>query len=68
MRGLGQLVTIVGILCILLGLLWAGQGAGLIRWPSDSFMIGVADWTVRGAVVAAIGAVLVWLGRRLGRR
>ena len=68
MRLLGLLITLIGFLCFLFGLLWIGQGTGFIRWPSDSFMIGASDWTMRGAILAVIGAVLFWFGGRLGRR
>ena len=61
-------LTVIGILCVVLGLLWIGQGMGLIRWPADSFMIDESAWTVRGACVAAVGAGLILLGRWLGRR
>lgn len=62
------LLTILGLVAILVGLLWVGQGQGLIRWPADSFMIGVEDWSVRGAVLAALGVALLLVSRRVGRR
>ena len=62
------LVTILGAVAILVGLLWVGQGQGLIRWPADSFMIGVEDWSTRGAILAALGLSLVIVARRIGRR
>lgn len=65
---LRTLFMILGIAAILVGLLWVGQGLGYIRWPADSFMIGVEDWSVRGAVLAASGLALVFVSRRVGRR
>ena len=59
-----MLLSALGVLMILLGLLWAGQGAGLIRWPADSFMVGVSDWTWRGGLLALGGLLLLWAGRR----
>lgn len=59
-------LTIIGILALLMGLLWIGQGLGTIRWPSESFMIDMRPWAWRGAVLAVIGAVLIWWGRRIG--
>lgn len=58
------LLTILGAFALLMGLLWVGQGTGLIRWPAESFMIDVSDWTLRGALLALGGVVLIWLGRR----
>ena len=58
------LLTILGIFALLMGLLWIGQGAGLIRWPAESFMIDTSVWTLWGALLALVGAGLIWLGRR----
>ncbi|MGE3396468.1 MAG: hypothetical protein AB7H79_06155 [Sphingomonas sp.] len=59
-----MLLTALGMLMILMGLLWVGQGMGWIRWPTDSFMIGVSDWSWRGALLAVGGALLLWTARR----
>jgi hypothetical protein len=59
-----MLLTVAGIFALLMGLLWVGQGTGLIRWPAESFMIDVSAWTLRGALLALGGLVLIWLGRR----
>lgn len=59
-----MLLTALGVLMVLMGLLWVGQGMGWIRWPADSFMIGVSDWTWRGALMALGGLLLIWAGRR----
>ncbi len=55
---------IVGVLALLMGLLWIGQGLGLIRWPAESFMIGVRQWSWNGALLAGVGALLIWFARR----
>lgn len=65
---LRTLLMILGVLAILVGLLWVGQGLGFIRWPADSFMIGVEDWSIRGAVLAVLGVALVFISRRIGGR
>lgn len=58
-------VLIVGIAALLMGLLWIGQGAGLLHWPASSFMIDQRPWIARGAIVAAVGLILiVWRVRR----
>ena len=56
---------IVGVALILVGLLWIGQGTGVVAWPPSSFMIDQRPWAVRGAVLAIVGiAVLLWSRRR----
>lgn len=32
-------LLLIGILALLTGLLWTGQGLGFVRWPASSFMI-----------------------------
>jgi hypothetical protein len=59
-----MLLSALGILMILAGLLFSLQGLGIIRWPADSFMVGVSDWVWRGALLALGGALLLWAGRR----
>ena len=54
----------VSALAIFVGLYWMGQGAGYIRYPATSFMIDQSRWIGRGALVAAAGAIGVWLSRR----
>jgi hypothetical protein len=56
---------IVGIIALLIGLLWIGQGTGVIKWPASSFMIDVRPWAIRGAVLAVVGlGLLLWSRRR----
>jgi hypothetical protein len=56
---------IVGVIALLMGLLWIGQGTGLIKWPASSFMIDARPWAIRGAVLAAVGlGLLLWSRRR----
>jgi hypothetical protein len=63
-----RLVLLVfGILAMLMGLLWIGQGTGTVRWPASSFMIDMAPWTTRGAILAVVGAIAIWLSRRWPR-
>jgi uncharacterized membrane protein len=57
-------LLVVGILAVAIGLLWIGQGTGAINWPASSFMISQIQWAYYGAVLAAVGLVLIWQGRR----
>ena len=64
MRIIKILLLILGILMLLMGGLWIGQGLNIIRWPAQSFMIGVPVWSWNGAALALIGAGLIWFSRR----
>jgi hypothetical protein len=54
----------IGLLALLMGLLWMGQGAGLIMWPASSFMLAQKVWIVWGGVLATAGAGLLVLAQR----
>jgi hypothetical protein len=58
------LLLIVGLLALAIGLLWIGQGTGLIRWPPSSFMISQLQWAGYGALLAALGLILIWQSKR----
>lgn len=53
------LLTLIGILAVVSGLLFAGQGAGYIPWPSTSFMIDQIRWVYYGAGIAILGVLLL---------
>lgn len=64
MRIIRTFFIVVGSLAILMGLLWIGQGLGLIMWPASSFMLADSQWAINGAVLAIAGVAIVWLARR----
>lgn len=53
-----------GVLLALLGLVWIGQGVGLIK---GSFMTGSGFWAVMGVLALGLGAILAWFGLRRRR-
>jgi hypothetical protein len=57
-------VLIAGLIAVALGLLFAGQGSGVIPWPARSFMVRQTEWVYYGAAIAAAGALLIVLARR----
>ena len=59
-----KLLLIVGVVALALGLLWIGQGTGVIAWPQTSFMINQMQWAGYGAALAVLGLILIWQGRR----
>jgi hypothetical protein len=58
-------LTAAGILAVLLGLVWMGQGSGYFPYPAESFMISQTPWIYRGGLLAVAGAVVLLVGRRL---
>ncbi|NVN86134.1 MAG: hypothetical protein HXX15_08580 [Rhodopseudomonas sp.] len=58
------LLTVIGTLALLIGLIWTGQGAGYINWPASSLMLKQTQWIYYGAATALGGLILIWFGRR----
>ena len=56
-------LSILGILGLAMGLLWIGQGLGIIHWPASSFMIDQRPWVIRGAALAVAGLALILVAR-----
>jgi uncharacterized membrane protein len=59
-----RLLLIAGLLALAMGLLWIGQGLGVIDWPQSSFMIRQMQWAGYGAALAALGLILIWQSTR----
>ena len=57
-------LTVLGAFLVFSGLFWSLQGAGIIMWPAESFMLAQSQWILYGLITAAVGAALIWLGRR----
>lgn len=57
-------LLVLGITAVVIGLLWIGQGTGLVRWPATSFMIDERPWAIRGLIFALVGLVLIAVSRR----
>ena len=53
------------LLALALGLLWIGQGTGMVAWPQTSFMINQMPWFYRGVGLAVLGLIAVLISRRL---
>ncbi|CAN5556362.1 hypothetical protein BH20CHL7_BH20CHL7_04750 [soil metagenome] len=56
---------IVAVALIAVGLVWLGQGAGLIQ--GSSFMVGDPAWAAFGAVLVVAGLVVGLSARRRPR-
>jgi hypothetical protein len=54
--------TILAFILVAIGLVWIGQGTGLLK--GSSFMVGDMKWALIGAVAAVAGLALGWLELR----
>jgi hypothetical protein len=53
---------VLAVVLVLVGLVWIGQGSGLLR--GSSFMVDDVRWAVVGAACVAGGAWWWWRTRR----
>ena len=56
-----------GVVAILVGLIWIGQGTGYFPYASSSFMINDITWAYYGVALAALGLVAVAVASKMGR-
>ena len=56
-----SVAVIIGGLAVLVGAVWVGQGAGLIK---GSFMTGSRTWLGIGLLCLVVGLLLIFLTRR----
>jgi uncharacterized membrane protein len=59
-----KLLLAVGLIALAIGLLWIGQGTGVVAWPRSSFMINQIQWAGYGAALSAVGLILIWQSQR----
>ncbi len=64
MRALRIPLLVVGLLMVLFGLVWMGQGSGYFPYPAGNFMINQTPWIYRGAGVLIVGVILIAVSRR----
>jgi hypothetical protein len=57
--------TILAIILVAIGLVWIGQGVGLLK--SSSFMVGDIRWALIGVVCVLAGLALGWTEIRARR-
>jgi hypothetical protein len=58
--------AILAIILVAIGLVWIGQGTGLLK--GSSFMVGDPKWTAIGAVCLVAGLAVGWLEVRRRRQ
>lgn len=57
-------LTAAGIILLLMGLVFMGQGSGYFPYPPSSFMISRTEWVFYGGVTAAAGLLFIIVARR----
>jgi hypothetical protein len=57
-------LVVLGMVLIIAGIVFVGQGSGYFPYPASSFMIIAANWVYYGGAIAAIGLILIFIGRR----
>jgi hypothetical protein len=56
--------TVIGAALLAMGVLWSLQGAGIVRWPAESFMIETRSWVYYGGATALVGLMILIVARR----
>ena len=57
-------LTMIGILLLLMGLVFMGQGSGYFPYPASNFMISESRWIYYGGAIAVVGLILIVVARR----
>jgi len=63
MSALRPVMLVIGVLAVLAGGLFFLQGLDVVHWPASSFMLASREWVVKGALIALVGVVLIFLNR-----
>jgi hypothetical protein len=64
MRQMHPLLATLGIVLLLAGLVFMGQGSGYFPYPAESFMVGQGRWIYYGGAIAVAGLALLIFARR----
>ncbi|RJX66963.1 hypothetical protein D6858_11515 [Tsuneonella suprasediminis] len=58
----------MGGLLAVFGGFFALQGAGIVMWPPESFMLANRNWIANGAIIGATGVLVLGAGLTIPRR
>ena len=58
-------LSVIGGLIVIAGLIWAAQGAGWFPYPKSSFMVDNSRWIAIGLATAAVGLVVIVMAWRV---
>jgi hypothetical protein len=56
-------LMLIGIILLLAGLVFMGQGSGYFPYPASSFMISQTRWIYYGGAIAVAGLLLLVFAR-----
>jgi hypothetical protein len=56
---LKPLLIALGVILLLAGLVFMGQGSRYFPYPAESFMVGASQWIYYGGGIAIVGLVLL---------
>lgn len=59
-----SLLTIIGVVLLLAGVVFMGQGSRYFPYPAESFMVGASQWVYYGGGIAIVGLVLLVIAWR----
>jgi hypothetical protein len=59
-----SLLTVIGIVLLITGLIFVGQGSGHFPYPAESFMMGQSRWVDYSAAIAIAGLIMARAARR----
>ncbi len=59
-----SMLKLLGIILLIAGLVFMGQGSGYFPYPRSSFMINQTRWIYYGAAIAVVGLLLFIVVRR----
>jgi hypothetical protein len=58
------LLTAIGVILLMAGLVFMGQGSRYFPYPAESFMVGASQWIYYGGGIAIVGLVLLIIAWR----
>jgi hypothetical protein len=58
------LLAIAGLVLLIAGLVFVGQGSGYFPYPASSFMISQTRWIYYGGGIAVVGLLIIIFARR----
>lgn len=60
-RYLSKILIVIGIVCIISGLVFAAQSKSLVG-PQSSFMYSNPEWTLNGFLILGVGFIILISG------
>ena len=61
------ILFVLGAALFAFGVLFALQGANVVRWPAESFMVDHRDWVEKGILLAILGVAAILAAWRIRR-